>query len=188
MTENHVFTACIILSIRVCVESDRNVDIDGFRNYDTKWLNRLYGNFDRSRQCSFAKYIRKCPYCLICVALSYILNSYSHIHTTVTGHNGHKPKRPQPKRPQTETATNRCGRSGLWPFRFVAVSVCGRLGFGRSGLWPLWPESHTTTNVRQQCCKGRLCVPAFDNVQADFFQSCMGQIISNFRKRVSETR
>ena len=24
-----------------------------------------------------------------------------------------------------------CGRSGLWPFRFVAVSVCGR-----SGLWP----------------------------------------------------
>ena len=27
----------------------------------------------------------------------------------VTGHNGHKPKRPQPKRPQTETATNRNG-------------------------------------------------------------------------------
>ena len=24
-----------------------------------------------------------------------------------------------------------CGRFGLWPFRFVAVSVCGR-----SGLWP----------------------------------------------------
>ena len=29
-----------------------------------------------------------------------------------------------------------CGRFGLWPFRSVAVSVCGR-----SGLWPfrLWP-------------------------------------------------
>ena len=40
----------------------------------------------------------------------------------------------------------RCGRSGLWPFRFVAVSVSGRLvsgrlGFGRFGLWQLWPES-----------------------------------------------
>ena len=45
-----------------------------------------------------------------------------------------------------------CGRSGLWPFRFVAVLVCGRSGLwpfrfvavsvcGRSGLWPfpLWP-------------------------------------------------
>ena len=40
-----------------------------------------------------------------------------------------------------------CGRSGLWPFRFVAVPVCGRSGLwpfrfvavpvcGRSGLWP----------------------------------------------------
>ena len=40
-----------------------------------------------------------------------------------------------------------CGRFGLWPFRFVAVSVCGRSGLwafrfvavsvcGRSGLWP----------------------------------------------------
>ena len=28
---------------------------------------------------------------------------------TVTGHNGHKPKRPQPKRPQTEMSTNRKG-------------------------------------------------------------------------------
>ena len=32
----------------------------------------------------------------------------------VTGHNGHKPKRPQPKRPQTETATN---LDGHWPKR-----------------------------------------------------------------------
>ena len=41
-----------------------------------------------------------------------------------------------------------CGRFCLWPFRFVAVSVCGRFGLwpfqfvavsvcGRSGLWPL---------------------------------------------------
>ena len=29
-----------------------------------------------------------------------------------------------------------CGRSGLWPFRFVAVSVWGRSVCGRSGLWP----------------------------------------------------
>ena len=40
-----------------------------------------------------------------------------------------------------------CGRSGLWPFRFVAVPVCGRFGLwpfrfvavsvcGRFGLWP----------------------------------------------------
>ena len=40
-----------------------------------------------------------------------------------------------------------CGRSGLWPFRFVAVPVCGHFGLwpfrfvavpvcGLSGLWP----------------------------------------------------
>ena len=40
-----------------------------------------------------------------------------------------------------------CGRFGLWPFRFVAVPVCGRFGLwpfrsvavsvrGRFGLWP----------------------------------------------------
>ena len=33
----------------------------------------------------------------------------------VTGHNGHKPKRPQPKRPQTETATNRNGHKPKRP-------------------------------------------------------------------------
>ena len=46
----------------------------------------------------------------------------------VSGHTGHKPKRPKPKRPQTEKATNRKGHK---PKRSVAVSVCGR-----SGLWP----------------------------------------------------
>ena len=61
----------------------------------------------------------------------------------VSGYNGHKPKRPKPKRPQRErpqtgTATN---RNGLWPFRFVAVSVCGRFG-----LWPLWPVTCPSTH------------------------------------------
>ena len=79
---------------------------------------------------------------------------------TATDRNGHKPERPQtetatdrnghkPKRPQTGTATNRNRHNYIWfsglqmcvPFRFVAVSVCGRFGFGRFGLWPLWPES-----------------------------------------------
>ena len=45
-----------------------------------------------------------------------------------------------------------CGRFGLWPFRSVAISVCGRFGLwpfrsvavpvcGRFGLWPFrfWP-------------------------------------------------
>ena len=49
-------------------------------------------------------------------------------------------------------AVSVCGRSGLWPFRSVAVSVCGRFGLwpfrsvavpvcGRFGLWPFrfWP-------------------------------------------------
>ena len=47
----------------------------------------------------------------------------------------------------TDAAVPVCGRSGLWPFRFVAVSVCDRFGLwpflfvavpvcSRSGLWP----------------------------------------------------
>ena len=31
----------------------------------------------------------------------------------------------------TDVGVSVCGRSGLWPFRFVAFLVCGR-----SGLWP----------------------------------------------------
>ena len=27
---------------------------------------------------------------------------------------------------------------GLWPFWFVAVLVCGRVGCGRVGVWPFW--------------------------------------------------
>ena len=79
----------------------------------------------------------------------------------VTGHNGHKPKRPQPERPQTGTATNRNGhkpkrpqagtatnRNGHKPKRPQTETVTnrnghkrGRFGFGRFGLWPLWPET-----------------------------------------------
>ena len=37
-----------------------------------------------------------------------------------------------------------CGLFGLWPFRFVAVSVCDRFGCGRFGAWPLWPVTEET--------------------------------------------
>ena len=44
-----------------------------------------------------------------------------------------------------------CGCSGLWPFRFVAVSVCGLFG-----LWPfrLWPFQFVAvmTCYRVLCC------------------------------------
>ena len=52
-------------------------------------------------------------------------------------------------------AVSVCGHFGLWPFRFVAISVCGR-----SGLWPirsvavpdcgrfgLWPFRFVTVSV-----------------------------------------
>ena len=58
-----------------------------------------------------------------------------------------------------------CGRSGLWPFRFVAIPVCGRFGLwpfrfvavtvcGRSGLWPLrfWPFRFVAVMTRIQMC------------------------------------
>ena len=58
-------------------------------------------------------------------------------------------------------AVSVCGRSGLWPLRFVAVSVCGRSGFvavpvcGRSGLWPFrfWPFRFVAvmTRIRHRC-------------------------------------
>ena len=57
-----------------------------------------------------------------------------------------------------------CGHSGLWPFPFgvvpvsgrfslgpvqsVAVSVCGRFGFGHFGLWPLWPVTSIKNSPR----------------------------------------
>ena len=41
-------------------------------------------------------------------------------------------------------AVSVCGRFGLWPFRFVAVPVCGPFSWGRFGLWPLWPVTYVT--------------------------------------------
>ena len=43
----------------------------------------------------------------------------------VTGHNGHKPKRPQPNRPQTETATNRNGHRPKRPQTETATNLNG---------------------------------------------------------------
>ena len=58
--------------------------------------------------------------------------------TAVTGHNGHKPKRPQPKRPQTETATNRNGHRPKRPQTGTATN--------RNGHRPKWPQTETATN------------------------------------------
>ena len=74
--------------------------------------------------------IRESQHCrrslLVSPSIRYTREKVFHQHGVmhqVTGHNGHKPKGPQ-----TEAATN---RNGLWPFRFVAVPVCGLFG-----LWP----------------------------------------------------
>ena len=56
----------------------------------------------------------------------------------VTGHNGHKPKRPQPKRPQTETATNRNSHKPERPQTETATN--------RSGHKPERPQTETATN------------------------------------------
>ena len=53
----------------------------------------------------------------------------------VTGHNGHKPKRQQPKRPQTGKATNRNGRK---PKTGMATN--------RKGHRPKRPQTETATN------------------------------------------
>ena len=50
----------------------------------------------------------------------------------VTGHNGHTPKRPQPKRSQTETATNRNGQRPKRP--------------NTESHKPKRPETETATN------------------------------------------
>ena len=56
----------------------------------------------------------------------------------LTGHNGHKPKRPRPKRPQTETATNRNGHKPKRP----------QTGKARNwnGHKPKRPQTETATN------------------------------------------
>ena len=55
-----------------------------------------------------------------------------------SGHNGHKPKRPQPKRPQTWTATNRNGHRPERPQTETATN--------RNGHRPKWPQTETATN------------------------------------------
>ena len=73
----------------------------------------------------------------------------------VTGQNSQKPKRPQPKRSQTDKAPNRNGHrpkrpqsetdtnwNGHRPERPQTETVFGRLGFGRFGLCPLWSETY----------------------------------------------
>ena len=41
--------------------------------------------------------------------------AFWHINDMASGQNGHKPKRPKPKQPQTETATDRNGHKPKWP-------------------------------------------------------------------------
>ena len=60
------------------------------------------------------------------------------LYNRVTGHNGHKPKRPQPKRPQTETATNRNGHKLERPQTGTATN--------RNGHKPERPQTGTATN------------------------------------------
>ena len=74
---------------------------------------------------------------------------------TVTGHNGHKPKRPQPKRPQTETATNRNGHKPERPQTETATNRNGhkperpqtRTATNRNGHRPERPQTETATSV-----------------------------------------
>ena len=66
------------------------------------------------------------------------LASPNHVIELVTGHNGHKPKRPQPKRPQTETATNRNGHKPERPQTGTATN--------RNGHKPERPQTGTATN------------------------------------------
>ena len=65
----------------------------------------------------------------------------------VTGHNGHKPKRPQPKRPQTETATNLDGHRPKRP-------QLKRLQIGtatdRNRHKPKRPQTETATNQNKR--------------------------------------
>ena len=60
--------------------------------------------------------------------------------TRVTGHNGHKPKRPQPKRPQpkrpqTKKATDRNGQKPKQPQAGMATN--------QNGHKPKWPHQLT---------------------------------------------
>ena len=106
------------------------------RDSSMRWVS--HENYYECNSSKFVSEGRRCVQCWLCLLASIWtwLQHTSMINACrcprVSGHNGHKPKRPKPKRPQRErpqtgTATN---RNGLWPFRFVAfrfvaVSVCG---------------------------------------------------------------
>ena len=78
-----------------------------------------------------------------------------HIVALVTGHNGHKPKRPQPKRPQTETATDRNGHRPKRPQTGTATDRNGHkperpqtgTATNRNGHRPEQPQTETATSV-----------------------------------------
>ena len=55
-----------------------------------------------------------------------------------SGHNGHKPKRPKPKRPQTGTVTDRNGHKRKRPQTETATD--------RNGHKPKRPQTETATN------------------------------------------
>ena len=84
------------------------------------------------------------------VSIALALMHLSHIDCMVTGHNGHKPKRPQtgtaidrnghkPKRPQTGTATDRNGHKPKRPQTGTATN--------RNGHRPERPQTETATSV-----------------------------------------
>ena len=74
---------------------------------------------------------------------------------SVSGHNGHKPKRPKPKRPQTETATDQNGHKPKRPQTETATN--------RNGHKPKRPQTEKATNrnghkpKRPQITKCMLC-------------------------------
>ena len=86
---------------------------------------------------------------------SYIKSTSWAVLWLVTGHNGHKPKRPQPKRPQTETATNRNGHRPKRPQTETATNRNGhkperpqtRKATNRNGHRPERPQTETPTSV-----------------------------------------
>ena len=73
----------------------------------------------------------------------------------ITGHNGYKPKRPQPKRPQTETATNLNGHRPEGPHTETATNRNGHKperpqtgsATNRNGHRPERPQTETATSV-----------------------------------------
>ena len=63
----------------------------------------------------------------------------------LTGHNGPKPKRPQPKRPQTGMATNRNGHKPKRPQTGTATTETAT---DRNGHEPKGPQTETATDQK----------------------------------------